>query len=133
MNESLKYIHTPIEHKHQIDTLYYDASCPLCSREINHLKKLQKGGLHCADIYTELPSALNSQTSDMLRVLHLYQKDGGCLVGLDATVGAWKHTSLSWIFSWLRWPVIKPLADKVYFLWANKRYQKKYACGTCQD
>ncbi|MFT7389771.1 MAG: putative DCC family thiol-disulfide oxidoreductase YuxK [Candidatus Endobugula sp.] len=133
MNNMIKHPNKTINYPHQKDTLYYDASCPLCSKEIKHLTDLQKGGLYCADIHTELPTELSSQKDNMLKILHLYQKDGSCLLGLDATVGGWQHTSLGWAFSFLRWPLIKPLADKLYLVWADKRYQNKYACGMCQE
>jgi predicted DCC family thiol-disulfide oxidoreductase YuxK len=116
---------------HAIDTLYYDASCPLCSKEIKHLRDLQKGGLYCADIHTELPDDLSEQKENMLGILHLYKKNGDCIQGLDATVEAWSHTAYGWAFRVLRWPIIKPMADKLYLIWAKKRYEKKYACGTC--
>ena len=117
---------------HSKDTLYYDASCPLCSKEIKYLKSLQQGDLYCADIHTELPEALATQKEAMLRILHLYKKDGKCMQGLNATVEAWSHTGYGWAFRFLRWPMIRPIADKVYSMWAKKRYQKKYACGVCQ-
>lgn len=120
-----------IRYTHLQDTLYYDASCPLCSKEIAHLKRLQKGTLVCADLHTELPDTLTSQKNNMLRVLHLYKSDGHCLMGLDATVHAWQHTKFGWLLSWLRWPLIKSVADKCYTQWANRRYRKKYDCNSC--
>jgi predicted DCC family thiol-disulfide oxidoreductase YuxK len=128
----LTSINKPIFWAHSKDTLYYDASCPLCSTEIKHLKNLQQGELYCADIQTELPEVLANQKEDMLGVLHLYKKSGHCLRGLDATVEAWSHTRYGRAFRFLRWPIVKFVADKVYFTWAKKRYERKYACGPCQ-
>lgn len=122
----------PVPLHHSKDTLYYDASCPLCSKEIKHLKKLQQGELYCADIHTELPKELTKQKEAMLGILHLYKKSGECMQGLDATAEAWSHTDYGWAFRFLRWPLIKPVADKVYYIWAKKRYEKKYNCGVCR-
>lgn len=118
---------------HTQDTLYYDASCPLCAKEIAHLARLQKGTLICADLHTELPRSLAKQQENMLRILHLYTRDGRCLMGLDATVHAWQHTSFGWLFAWLRWPLIKPLVDTCYMRWAERRYRKKYDCHRCEQ
>ncbi|MGS2716862.1 thiol-disulfide oxidoreductase DCC family protein [Eionea flava] len=129
MSATSHYSATPFPHRQ--DTLYYDASCPLCAKEITHLTRLQKGTLICADLHTELPVLLTEQKENMLKVLHLYTHDGRCLLGLDATVRAWQHTAFGWIFAWLRWPLIKPIADKCYTQWADQRYRKKYDCHPC--
>ena len=114
---------------HHKDTLYYDGSCPLCSKEIHHLQRLQQGGLVCLDIHSNLPSGLPKDKEKLLNILHLYTANGKCLTGLDATVTAWQHTSAGWLFRWLRWPVIRFIADPIYLRWANRRFSKKYDCG----
>lgn len=119
-------------HPHKKDTLYYDASCALCSKEIGFVAKHQYGHLQLLDIHTETPSELSHQKDAMLKILHLYKKEGHCMLGLDATVEAWSHTPYGWLVRFLRWPLIKPAADKVYFAWANTRYKKKYQCGICK-
>lgn len=36
-----------------MDTLYYDGQCPLCSKEIATLRRLETGNLAFADIHTQ--------------------------------------------------------------------------------
>lgn len=106
-------------------TLYYDGSCPLCATEIRQLDRLAKDRLCLVDVH-QLPSLSMSDKARLLTTLHLETHDGRSLTGLDATVFAWRQTSFGWLFAWLRWPMIKPLADRVYRYWADQRYRKRY-------
>ncbi|WP_199490949.1 thiol-disulfide oxidoreductase DCC family protein [Marinobacter vulgaris] len=115
-----------------MDTLFYDGKCPLCAKEITTLRKLQRGNLTFADIHAE--ENRNETLPDreaLLRRLHLLTGDGDWVVGLPANVRAWSHTRLGFFFRPLLWPVIYPLAARIYGNWADKRYDRKYACGTC--
>ncbi|WP_246180583.1 thiol-disulfide oxidoreductase DCC family protein [Marinobacter changyiensis] len=116
-----------------MDTLFYDGRCPLCSREITTLRRLQDGGLGFADIHehVELAAALPSREL-LLRRLHLRGKDGTWIVGLRATVRAWSHTRYGFLFRPLLWPGLFSIATTVYERWADHRYDKRYACDVCK-
>lgn len=115
-----------------MDTLFYDGKCPLCAKEITTLRKLQRGNLTFADIHAEenRKDTLPDREA-LLRRLHLLTGDGDWVVGLPANVRAWSHTRLGFLFRPLLWPVIYPVAARIYGNWADKRYDRKYACGTC--
>lgn len=112
------------------DTLFYDGRCPLCAKEIRTLRRLQRGQLIFADIHeqpegsTQLPSH-----EDLLRRLHLMTWTGEWVTGLHANVRAWSHTPFGWLFKPLLWPVIYPIARRVYESWADRRYERKYVCA----
>jgi predicted DCC family thiol-disulfide oxidoreductase YuxK len=112
------------------DTLYFDGTCPLCSKEISLLKKLSKDQLIFADIQnisstdTQLPSR-----EALLRRLHLRLMNGEWLVGLDANVAVWSYTKYGFLFKILRWPLIGHIADRIYANWADNRYEKRYKCS----
>lgn len=112
------------------DTLFYDGSCPLCAKEIATLRNLQNGNLIFADIHqqTAANTALPSREA-LLRRLHLRTWNGEWVTGLNANVRAWSHTSVGFIFKPLLWPVIYPIANRVYQQWADRRYDQKYACS----
>ncbi|GGC77065.1 thiol-disulfide oxidoreductase DCC family protein [Marinobacter halophilus] len=112
------------------ETLFYDGSCPLCAKEIRTLRKLQRGDLIFADIHQQAPdnAQLPSQEA-LLRRLHLMTWTGEWVTGLPANVRAWSHTRLGFVFKPLLWPVIFPVANKVYETWADRRFDKKYACA----
>ncbi|WP_027948528.1 thiol-disulfide oxidoreductase DCC family protein [Haliea salexigens] len=121
------------------DTLYYDGQCPLCTREMAKLGKLCDSQLQLADIHCLAPEASLEQTDGsaptdalpsrdaLLKTLHLRTAEGQWLTGIDANVAAWQHTRLGPLWRWLRWPLIRPVADRVYRLWAERRYWRLYS------
>lgn len=101
--------------------LYFDGNCPVCSKEMKLLNKLKNADLELTDLWqanVEIPQ------DELLRVLHLRTSNGNWLTGLDATVYAWRHTRLGFIFMPLRWPVLRQISDNIYSRWANKRFCK---------
>ncbi len=110
--------------KTSLDTLYYDGQCPLCSLEINHLRKLSDGRLALVDIHSLDEPPLDREI--LLGVLHLRTADGIWLRGIDASVQAWASTRIGYLWRVLRWPVIGGIADTAYNKWAQIRYRRLY-------
>ena len=123
--------------ENNVDTLYYDGACPLCAHEMKLLKRLKTSRLALVDIH-ELRSGEDSQpdslpgTETLLRVLHLRTGSGEWRQGIDATIAAWSHTRIGWLWRLLSVPGIRWLADKVYYPWARRRYDRLY-CGTSPE
>lgn len=116
-----------------MDTLFYDGQCPLCAKEIGTLRKLQTGDLVFADIHAQQNrKGMLPDREALLRRLHLLTGEGNWIVGLPANVRAWSHTRFGFFFKPLLWPVIYPVAARIYESWADRRYEKKYACGACE-
>lgn len=116
-----------------MDTLFYDSRCPLCSREIATLGRLQDGSLEFADIHEQVePETACPSREMLLRRLHLRGNDGTWIVGLRANVRAWSHTRYGFLFRPLLWPGIFAIATMVYERWADRRYEKRYACEICK-
>ena len=107
------------------DRLYFDGQCPLCSFEMRHLAKKKHDSLELLDIHS-LPDLTAEQRDSLLRTLHLETRSGEVLLGLEASRYAWSKTPWSGLFSWLGWPVIKPIADWVYGVWAARRFKQRY-------
>lgn len=103
--------------------IFYDGQCPLCSREMNALKdfdtkeKLQLEDLHQESFGERFPEIDFKQA---MTVLH-GKLDGRKIYGLDVTYHAWCLVGKSWRVKFLRWPLIKPVADKLYILFAKHR------------
>jgi predicted DCC family thiol-disulfide oxidoreductase YuxK len=108
------------------DTLYYDGQCPLCNREMAKLGQLCDANLQLRDIHSLTAGEDLPDRETLLRTLHLKTANGELLTGIDANVMAWQHTRLGPLWRWLRWPVIRPLADRVYRIWAERRYRRLY-------
>ena len=104
------------------DTLYFDGRCSICHHETKWIKRWAKDSLVLIDIHESIN--LPKEKSELLATLHLQTDSGKWLLGLDASVTAWKHTPVGFLFSPLRWPLIKSLADKLYSFWAKRRFCK---------
>lgn len=101
------------------DTLYYDGKCPLCQHEIKWMSRWTDDSLVLVDIHET--KVLPKEKSKLLEILHLQTASGEWQLGLDATVSAWNHTPIGFLFTPLRWPLIKHVADKLYLYWAKQR------------
>ena len=108
--------------------LFYDAQCPLCSREIEALRRRLQRPLELVNIHDMEPEDGVPDSETLMRILHYQSAEGRWQLGLDATVSAWRHTRYGVLFGWLRWPLVRPVADRVYRRWAEKRYCRNYAC-----
>jgi len=116
-----------------MDTLFYDGRCPLCMREVRLLQRIADDKLALCDLHSRTEQPGEPTRLLMLSTLHLQTGSGDWLTGVDATVRAWSHTRWGFLFQVLRWPLIGPLADRVYQYWARRRYQRLYGCGDCPD
>ncbi|QSP95786.1 DUF393 domain-containing protein [Marinobacter salinisoli] len=118
----------------QCDTLFYDGSCPLCTKEIATLRKLQRGSLMFVDIHQPDPDAGERPSQEqLLRRLHLQTGSGDWVIGLRANVRAWSHTRFGVLFKPLLWPGIYTVASRIYAAWADRRYDRKYQCAIGQS
>ena len=106
--------------------LYYDGLCPLCVSEIRQLRRLDLQGrlaledINSPDFQTWFPH-IDPIAAD--RVLHGELSDGTLITGLDVTCLAWQLVGKGHWFAFLRWPLIRPIADAVYRLFARHRHR----------
>ena len=114
------------------DILYYDGSCPLCQREMSHLARLKSDELVLQDIHKLSATEDLPTKSALLQSLHLRRGDQW-VTGLDANIAAWQYTRIGLLWRWLSWPIIKPVADWCYRVWAVKRYAKRYPTSQADD
>ncbi|MCH8543157.1 MAG: DUF393 domain-containing protein [Alcanivorax sp.] len=111
-----------------MDTLYFDGRCPLCRREMALLSRIKGASLRLVDVHQ--PGAVPPDSvADMLEVLHLQTAAGTWLTGVDATVRAWSHTPVGWLWGWLAWGPVRPMAERLYRRWARRRYARLYGCA----
>lgn len=116
-----------------IDRLYYDGSCPLCRREMNHLSAVAGPGLQLVDISRlEAPEPGCPDLETLARRLHLRRADGTWVRGLEANVAAWSHSRYGPLWKLLLNPLIKPLAVWLYEDWARRRYRARCSTQGCR-
>ncbi|MGF1832354.1 thiol-disulfide oxidoreductase DCC family protein [Photobacterium sanguinicancri] len=109
-------------------TVFYDGTCPLCSKEMAALAARDKQHfIQTVDIYSDAFSAYPQIDANAANtVLHALDDKGQLLLGLDVTHRAWQIVGRGWLYAPLRWPLIKPLADRFYLYFAKNRYRFSY-------
>jgi predicted DCC family thiol-disulfide oxidoreductase YuxK len=106
--------------------LLYDGQCPLCLREVEFLQKRDAGcGLIAFvdiadDSYTPEENGGISFETAMGRI-HALLPDGTIVKNLEVFRRTYEILGLGWIYAATQWPVIGPLANKLYEIWADWR------------
>lgn len=113
-----------------MDYLYFDGQCPVCRKEMALLRRWKNDDLKLVDIHTLLDGMDNMPSQEtLLRVLHLWTGDGRWLRGVEASVAAWRHTTLGGLWAPLLWPPFRGIVERVYRCWAARRFDRLY--GHC--
>ena len=105
-------------------TLLYDAACPVCALEMDHLRaRSHDGRLAFVDIgaagfdaaaYGVTPAALNAR-------IHGVLPDGSLLLGMPALRLAYATAGLGWVLAPTGWAPLRPLFDAAYAVFARHR------------
>ena len=104
--------------------MFYDGQCPLCTREVDWLRSLDKDArLELVDInqrdfserYPEIDYAGAQQ------VLH-GKLDGKVIYGLEVTYWAWTLVGKRKWVAPITWPVIRVIANGLYSFFARHRH-----------
>lgn len=106
-------------------TIFYDGFCPLCVKEMEKLKQFDKNeAIQLIDIHTSAFKPYTSIDAEQAStILHAIDEQHELLLGLDAVHRAWALVGKGWLYAPLRWPVIKPIADRAYLHFAKNRYR----------
>ncbi|KYC41838.1 thiol-disulfide oxidoreductase [Scytonema hofmannii PCC 7110] len=106
--------------------LLYDGECPLCLREVNFLKKRDAGrGLVAfVDIadenYTpEAHGGIDFETA--MGRIHAVLSDGTVIKNVEVFRRVYETLGMGWVYSATKWPIIGPIVDVLYGIWADLR------------
>ena len=105
-------------------TIFYDGNCPLCSLEMQKLKKydhenlITLANLHQNNFNTLYPHV---NTDKAMKILH-GQYQNKILLGLDVTHRAWTLVGKGLFVAPLQFPIIKQVAHGAYLLMAKYRH-----------
>ena len=105
-------------------TLLYDASCPVCALEMDHLwERNAQGRLAFVDIADPSfePAAWGATMAELQAQIHGVRPDGSHLVGLAALRQAYEAVGLGWVLGATAWPPLQPLANAAYRAFARHR------------
>lgn len=113
-------------------TVFYDGKCGLCSKEINHYRKIAPVGIFDWQDITESADDLKKEgvsLSEGLKLLHAKDEEGLMHVGVDAFILVWKQ--LRWwrilaIFVGL--PIVRRIANIFYGYFAIWRFKRLEHC-----
>ncbi|MFM9109318.1 MAG: thiol-disulfide oxidoreductase DCC family protein, partial [Prochlorococcaceae cyanobacterium] len=111
-------------------TLLYDGGCPLCLREVAALRR-RDGHRHpetpqLAFIDIDDPAydpAAHGGISyaEAMGRIHAIAADGTVLRDVAVFRRAYALVGLGWLYAPTTWPLLAPLADGLYGLWASLR------------
>lgn len=113
-------------------TVFYDGKCGLCSKEINHYRKIAPSDIFNWQDITESADELNKEgisLSEGLRLLHAKDEEGLVHVGVDAFILIWKQLRRWRVLAFLvGLPIIRQIANAAYRTFANWRFKKLEHC-----
>ena len=113
-------------------TVYYDGKCGLCSKEINHYKKISQDNVfNWLDIasYPHHLNNINVSQHHALLYLHALDKNNNLYIGVDAFILIWKNLKNWRILSiFISLPVIKQISDIIYKIFAKYRFSRYLHC-----
>lgn len=106
-------------------TLLHDGLCPLCSREVALLCRLDRGRGRVAFIDIAAPgfdAAAYGVTQRMLiGAMHGVLADGSMVTGVEVFRRAYGAVGWGWVLAPSRWPVLRTVFDAGYRLFARVR------------
>lgn len=104
-------------------TLLVDRSCPMCSREAAFLTRLDRHGRLAFEDTSAVDFAPEKFgiSSDPNRMIHAVMADGTVIQGLEVFRQAYKQVGLGWLLAPTAWPVLRPIFDRAYLIFARNR------------
>jgi predicted DCC family thiol-disulfide oxidoreductase YuxK len=119
--------------------LLYDGECPLCVREVRMLDKLnRKGRLALEDIAAPGfdASRYGRSFEELMGSIHGVLPDGRLVTGMEVFRRAYAAVGLGALIAPTGWPLLRPLFDRLYILFARNRLRitgRSHVCanGRC--
>ncbi|MCP9848508.1 thiol-disulfide oxidoreductase DCC family protein [Cyanobium sp. Morenito 9A2] len=107
-------------------TLLFDGACPLCRREVDSLRSrdLGRGLIRFVDIDAADydPSAHGGISyGEAMGSMRGLAADGRVIKDVAVFREAYRLVGLGWLYAPTAWPLIAPVVDALYALWARWR------------
>lgn len=113
-------------------TVFYDGKCGLCSKEIDHYRRIAPDGIFDWQDITVSDGQLKAsgiELSDGLKLLHVKDKTGQIHIGVDAFIVIWKQLKRWRILAAIvSLPIVKPMAQWIYRTFADWRFNRLSHC-----
>ncbi len=106
--------------------LLFDGECPLCVREVNFLQKKDAGRslvkfTDIADLDYNPADNGNVDFETAMGRIHAVRADGTVVKNVAVFQEVYEALGIGWMYAPTQWPVIGPIVNKIYDLWADKR------------
>lgn len=118
-------------------TILIDGDCPLCKREARLLERMDKGQgrLRLVDIAAPDfdPRRFGTTLDAVMGTIHGVKADGSLVTGVEVFRRAYDAVGWGWLLAWTGWPVLRPIVDAAYVVFAKYRLRltgRKDACTT---
>jgi len=115
--------------------MFYDGGCPLCSREVNHYRRLDTANrIDWIDINQDqtLLWAFGIPFQTAMERLHVLYRDGRVLTGAYAFAAIWSELPYYHVLaSLLRIRGALTILDKFYNRFARWRFIRRCQTGAC--
>jgi predicted DCC family thiol-disulfide oxidoreductase YuxK len=111
-------------------TLLYDGGCPLCLREVKLLgsKDQERHGKQLKLAFVDIDSAEYNPDSyagisyrEAMGRIHAIDASGAVLRDVAVFRRAYDLIGLGWLYAPTKWPLLRPLTNLAYGIWANLR------------
>ncbi len=116
--------------------VFYDGNCPLCSREIEHYRRVAPAGaFEWLDVSRDPAPlrALGVTQAQGLKALHAQDDEGRLHAGVDAFRLIWRHLKRwRWLAMLADLPIIRQVLGAAYRAFAAWRFRRLgYADDDC--
>jgi predicted DCC family thiol-disulfide oxidoreductase YuxK len=107
-------------------TILYDGGCPLCLREVRFLQGRDPEPHRLAFVDINAPTYDPGRHAgisyrDAMGRIHAIDGDGTVLRDVAVFRRAYELIGLGWLYAPTGWPLVAPLAEAAYRLWARLR------------
>ena len=105
-------------------TLFFDAQCPVCRREMDSLRerddahRLRFADVRAADFAVPAGTTLDR----MLDAIHGRTADGRLVVGVETLRLAYRAVGLGWLIAPTAWPLLRAPSERAYLWFARHRF-----------
>ncbi len=117
--------------------LLYDGACPFCRREVNWLARRDRSGQVALEDITDPQfdaSAYGLSQAGVEGVIHAQLSDGRLVTGMEVFRRLYAAVGLGWLMAPTGWPVLRPVFDWGYHLFARHRVRLGQVFGReCKD
>ncbi len=116
-------MYPPVEMARWEIRVLYDGACPLCTREIRALRRLDRGRgrISFVDIAGFDPAPYGMRYETLRSRIHAVLPDGTLLDGVEVFRRLYRAVGLGWLLAPTGWPGLRPLFDAAYRVFARNR------------